>query len=310
MVEFTKATKARRRARIAITGPGGSGKTYSALQIAKGFGGKIAVLDTERGSASLYSSEVPFDCVEITSYEVRKYIEVINAAAEAGYTTLIIDSLSHAWSGTGGILDQKDKKGGDFSAWRTLTPEQNKLIDAILDYPGHVIATMRSKTEYVVEKNDKGKSAPRKVGLAPVQRDGVEYEFDVVGDMDMDNTFHVSKTRCSAIAGQSIRCPGVELSKTLLAWLNDGTDKPKRVEAAPATAATTPVRSPAQLSDSASEAELIAWCASNAAHIAKADAPKREKARARIVETATRLECDPFVALEAAGLAIAEEGAA
>ena len=102
---FKKAERKRAKLRLALSGPSGSGKTYGALQIAKGLGGKIAVLDTERGSASLYSDTVDFDVVELgPPYEPERFIEVMDAAAKAGYEVLIIDSITHEWKGAGGIL--------------------------------------------------------------------------------------------------------------------------------------------------------------------------------------------------------------
>ena len=124
-----------------------------------------------RGSASKYAGDVAeFDVLELTSFEPAKYIAALKEAAGASYPTVVIDSLSHAWMGKGGLLDQADAKGGRFDAWKQLTPQQHSLIDAILAYPGDVIVTMRTKTEYIVEKDERGKSAPRKVGTAPVQK--------------------------------------------------------------------------------------------------------------------------------------------
>lgn len=230
---FQRATKKKSRARVALIGPSGSGKTYTALTIARGLGGKIAVIDTERGSASKYSGDVAdFDVCELTSFEPQKYIDAMADAAASGYDAIVIDSLSHAWMGEGGILDQKDKKsgGGSFNDWRTLTPQHNALVNALLSFPGHLIGTMRVKTEYVVEKDERtGKSVPRKVGLAPVQRDGLEYEFDVVADIDPDHCMHVTKSRCPALADAAIRKPGADVAKALRTWLDDGVDEETRL---------------------------------------------------------------------------------
>lgn len=251
---FVKATKQQSKLRLALYGPSGSGKTYSALLIAKHLGGPIAVIDTERGSASKYAGDVAdYDVLELTSYEPEKYIRAIKEAAAAKYPMLVIDSLSHAWMGKGGLLDQADAKGGRFDAWKTLTPQQHALVDAILGYTGDVIVTMRTKTEYVVEQNDKGKSAPRKVGLAPVQKDGIEYEFDVAGSMNIDNVMTIEKTRCPALSGRTIRHPGADVAAELRAWLDVGvpraevaptespppeSSKPRQVAAVPATGDT------------------------------------------------------------------------
>jgi hypothetical protein len=170
---------------------------------------------------------------------------MINAAAANGYNVLIIDSLSHAWSGPGGVLEIVDneaarsKSSNSYVAWRKGTPEHNALIDAMLNAPVHIIATMRSKTEYVIERDEKtGKSAPRKIGLAPVQRDGMEYEFDVVGEMDMGNTLLVSKSRCPKLNNAVISKPGQEIADALRAWLSDGVTPEPVPTPAPASLST------------------------------------------------------------------------
>ena len=225
---FKRATRSQARLRLGLIGPAGSGKTMTALRIASGLGGKIAVVDTERGSASLYMGErdMEFDVIELDSYEVENFIEAINAAAAGGYSTLIIDSLSHAWAGKGGILEFVDKAGkrqggGNFGAWRDATPRHNALVDAILGAPLHVICTLRSKVEYVVE-NINGRNQVRKVGMQPVQRDGLEYEFTVVGDVTQDHDLIVTKTRAAFLKDQVIREAGEDLGKQLAGWLSTG----------------------------------------------------------------------------------------
>ena len=239
-MQFAPATKKKSRLRLAILGPSGSGKTYSALAIGKHLAATLksplAVIDTERGSASKYAGDVAdFSVLELTSFSPGNYIKAIRLAQANGFKVIIVDSLSHAWFGADGILDQKDKKGDtSFGAWRTLTPQHNDLVEAILAFDGHIICTMRSKMEYVQEKDAKGKTTVRKVGLAPVQREGMEYEFDVIGEMDVDNCMHVTKTRCSALADASIRKPGADVATILLDWLDQGVDE------APRPAAPTP----------------------------------------------------------------------
>jgi hypothetical protein len=237
---FKPATKKQARLRLALMGPSGSGKTYSAMAIAQGLGGRVAVLDTERGSASKYADLFTFDSAELESFHPQRYVEAIGEAEAAGYDVLIIDSLSHAWTGKDGALElvdaaaRRSKSGSSFSAWRDVTPLQQGLLDAILRSRCHVIATMRTKTEYVLERNEQtGKTSPRKVGLAPVQRDGVEYEFDLVGELDLDNVLSITKSRCPALAGKSLPRPDQKLGKTLAAWLSDGTAMVKPQQAAP-----------------------------------------------------------------------------
>jgi hypothetical protein len=224
---FRKATKAQAKLRMAITGPSGSGKTYTALSVGTPLG-RIAVIDTERGSASKYADLFEFDVLELTEYNPRNYIEAIRAACASGYDVLVIDSLSHAWSGQGGVLELVDRAAkrsqsqNSFAAWRDVTPLHNQLVDTILGSPIHIIATMRSKTEYVLERDERGRTTPRKVGLAPVQRDGMEYEFDVVAEMDMDNNMIISKSRIVALTGGIVNRPDGQFGELLKAWLSDG----------------------------------------------------------------------------------------
>lgn len=240
---FAKATKKKARLRLAIAGASGSGKTFTALTVGKHIGNRMAVIDTERGSASKYVRDVAdFDTCELEHFAVQRYLQAIKNAAESGYDVLVIDSLSHAWAGKGGILEEADKRGGKFGAWRDLTPLQQSLMDAILSYPGHVIATMRSKMAYEVTTDEsKGRKETKveKIGLAHVQRDDVSYEFDVMLDMDEKNNARVTKTRCPALTGQVLSKPGKDLADTLLAWLSDGEAAPERPLAVAADTAQT-----------------------------------------------------------------------
>lgn len=246
-IQFRKATKEQLKLRMALIGPAGSGKTYSALNIARHLGKRIAVIDTEHGSASKYAGLFEFDVVELDSFHPQNYIAGIQAAQQAGYDVLIIDSLSHAWMGKYGALELVDRaakrspSGNSFAAWRDVTPLHNQLIEAMLGARLHLIVTMRSKMEYVQDKDEKGRTQIRKVGLQPVQRDGLEYEFDVVADLDTENTFIVGKTRCPQLTGVIVPRPGKEVADTLLAWLTDGAppaELPKAPTPQPATQPT------------------------------------------------------------------------
>lgn len=230
-VTFTKATKKRSKARFAIDGASGSGKTYTALTAATALaeGGRIAVIDTERGSASLYSDIFDFDVLELNTFSPTVYVDAIKAAEEAGYDVIVIDSLSHAWEGEGGALDLADaatkrqRTPNSYTAWRDVTPIHRAMVDAILQSKCHIVATMRSKMDYVQEKDERtGKTVIRKVGMAPIQRQGMEYEFTVVADMDLDNNLMISKTRFSPWNGVVQNKPDVKFFKTFVAWLNDG----------------------------------------------------------------------------------------
>lgn len=231
---FVKATKTQARLRLGIIGPAGSGKTYTALRVARalvGAEGRIALIDTEHGSASKYADLTDFDTLSLESYHPERYIDAIHAAEAAGYDVVIIDSLSHAWSGKDGALELVDraaaraKSSNSYVAWRDVTPLHNRLVDTILGARLHVIATMRSKTEYVLETVN-GKQVPRKVGMAPIQRDGMEYEFDVTGDIDLDHKLAITKTRCAVLDGVVVDRPGEEFAETLRAWLTDGAPMP------------------------------------------------------------------------------------
>lgn len=246
-MQFHKAVKGTGKLRLALIGPSGSGKTYTGLTIGCALGQRVAVIDTERGSASKYADLFSFDTLELTEFQPRRYVEAIRAAAEAGFDVLVIDSLSHAWSGKGGALEMVDtvaarsNSKNTFAAWREVTPQHNEMVDAIIQAPMHIIATMRVKTEYVMEKDERtGKTAPRKVGLAPVQRDHMEYEFDVVGDLDIENTLVITKTRCPALAGQVIRKPDQRLAQTLAAWLVGKPQEQPQQKPAPAPTQQAP----------------------------------------------------------------------
>lgn len=227
---FKKATKFAAKGRIAIAGPSGTGKTFTGLTLAFGLAdtGKVAVIDTERGSASKYADVFPeFDVMELDSYHPDKFIQGIKDAEDGGYEVLLIDSLSHAWNGPGGLLEiveaitKRSKSGNSFTAWGEATPIQNRLIDTITRSKLHIICTMRSKQEYSLERDERtGKSTPRKVGMAPVQRADLEYEFDCFFEMDYDNTMLVQKSRCSKLAGQAISKPDVRVADILKEWLS------------------------------------------------------------------------------------------
>ncbi len=241
MAMFSKATKKQLKLRLALVGPSGSGKTYTALLLASRLGKRVAVIDTERGSASKYADLFAFDVLELTTYSPNTYIKAVQAAEVEGYDVIVLDSLSHAWTGKEGALELVDRatkrsqNTSTFFGWREVTPQHNALVDAVVGCKAHVIATMRAKTEYVLEKDRDGKTVPRKVGLAPVQRDGMEYEFDVVGDMTADNEFIVSKTRCPALSGQIFPKPGANVAKILMDWLGEGSPLAKLEQTAQRT---------------------------------------------------------------------------
>jgi len=225
-IQIRKAERKKAKLRLGIAAPSGAGKTYGALLMAFGLGGKVGLIDTENGSGDLYANLGEYDIIAIEApYTVSKYLQAIKAFEDAGYSTIVIDSLTHAWAGDGGLLDKQgkmaDRGTNSFAAWRTITPEHNSLVDAMLRSPCHIIATMRAKQEYVLEINDKGKQTPKKVGMAPVQREGMEYEFTVMLDVDMHHIASASKDRTSLFDGQFFKITP-DTGKTLIKWLEDG----------------------------------------------------------------------------------------
>lgn len=229
---FKKAERKQAKLRLALAGPSGSGKTYSALLLAQGIGGRIAVIDTEHGSASLYADIADFDTVELNApYSPERYVEAITAAEQAGYNVLIIDSYSHEWTGSGGCLEANEKlahqkfKGNTWAAWNETTPRHRRLTDKILTSSLHIICTMRSKTETV---QGEGKKI-LKLGMKSEQRDGTDYEFTVVLDLTHDgHTAMASKDRTKLFEEPELIT--AETGRRLLAWLNSGVSPEERAK--------------------------------------------------------------------------------
>lgn len=237
--QFHKASKSARKVKAAFVGPPGSGKTYTALLVALGLvgpDGRIAVADSENESSSLYAGRVAeFDSFNLEEpFTPQAYVEVIHAAEEARYDALIIDSLSHAWAGKGGVLEMVDQVTARAQSqnkygvgWRAVTPEHNKLVDALVRCRCHLIVTMRTKMEYATERDERtGKMTVRKIGLAPIQREGLEYEMDLVVDFNTENTAVISKSRYSSLSGQVIQKPTMELGKQIKRELVEDPTKP------------------------------------------------------------------------------------
>lgn len=230
-LQVRKATKRNAKLRLALCGTAGCGKTYTSLLLATELarGGEILVVDSEHGSSEKYADLFNFDVVELTNFHPKFYIEAIEYAQANGYKVVVLDSLSHAWSGVGGVLELAEQgaireKGNTFSGWKHATPHQNALIEAILGAKLHVIATMRTKTEYSIESySDNGRNRQKitKLGAAPIQKGEIEYEFDVVCDMSAEgNTLAVTKTRCSELNGYVTKQPNKELAQILRKWLS------------------------------------------------------------------------------------------
>lgn len=261
---FRAAVKHESKIRMALVGPSGSGKTMTALKIATGLGGKIAAIDTEHRSMEKYADIFQFDVITPDSFHPQLCIDAIKAAEQADYSVFIVDSLSHFWIGKDGELELVDKAAkrsnsqSTFAAWRDVTPLHNQLVDTILSSRLHIIVTLRTKTEWVIETNERGKQAPRKVGLAPVMKSEIEYEFDVVGDLNQSNELIITKTRCPQLSGGVYPKAGEDVAAIITEWCKG--------EAAPEQPAKSvePMKSAPQPSAASTRlAELVALAKAN-----------------------------------------------
>lgn len=233
---FEKATRRKAKLRLGLDGPSGSGKSFTgmrfAITLANHYGLKVGAIDTERGSLSLYEGYAPdgvkweFDVNNLTGFSPDQYTSAINEAARLKYGVLFIDSLTHAWAGPGGALDIHGDAGGKYYDWRSVSPLHNRMVDAILQYPGHVIATIRSKQEYVQNEeivDGKKKYTVEKLGMKPIQREGMEYEFTMFGSMDMAHMLKITKSRCSIVENIQVHKPGPDFMRPVIDWLETGT---------------------------------------------------------------------------------------
>lgn len=228
MFIIEKATTTQAKAKVAIVGPPGCGKTYTALVTAKELGEKILVIDTENKTSAKYVKQLgPYDILALTEYSISTYVEALEHAAAHDYDVVIVDSLSHAWAGKGGALEQAEQAGRDsfksnkFAGWSVVTPLQNRLVDTILQYPTHLIATMRMKIEYTLV-TENGKQVPKKLGMGIVQRDSFEYEFDIIAQMDIDHNLVITKTRCFELDEFTATRPDGTMGRMIAGWLSDG----------------------------------------------------------------------------------------
>lgn len=234
-IQFRKAERKQKKARILISGVSGGGKTMTALKLAMGLrkAGRVAFIDTERGSSELYAgegkNEFDFDVIQLTDYKPETFLEAADAAADTGaYDVLIIDSLTHSWEGPGGFLDihravtDRSAKKDSYAAWNTVTPMFNQFIDHLLRLPMHVICCLRVKTDYDRSENEKGRLKIEKVGLAPKFRPENEYEWDISGRIDIEHKLMIDKTRLSFLKDAVIKEPDEKLGLKIRDWLDAG----------------------------------------------------------------------------------------
>lgn len=220
----------RRQAKIkmALQGSAGSGKTYSSLLLAKGLTNdnlsKVAIIDTENGSADLYAHLGSYNVLTLTPpYTPENYIKAVEMCESAGMEVIIIDSISHEWDE---LLDFHSKLvGNSFTNWAKVTPRQKAFVDKILQTNAHVIATMRTKQDYVLNQKD-GKFIPEKVGLKSVQRDGLDYEFTLVFDIDIKHNAVSSKDRTGLFMGKPEFVISSSTGKQILDWCKSGSAEP------------------------------------------------------------------------------------
>ncbi|WP_319461209.1 AAA family ATPase [Micromonospora sp. RTP1Z1] len=256
---FMPASRKKAKARIALAGPSGAGKTLTGLKLLYTLTGsgtvadgveRIAFVDTERDSADKYAvnPELPgvgdmtpeeaggygFSKISPVRYDPRQLVELIDEAAVAGFTGFMLDSASHYWFGPGGILELVDlfarnHGGRSMDGWKDVRPIERAYIEALMSFPGHVVVCLRSKQKYEITEGSDGRKQVSKLGMQPDQRDGLEYEFDLVGDLDQGHYLRVTKSRCDALADEVIHKPDAELGHQLLDWLDNG-EPPKDLD--------------------------------------------------------------------------------
>lgn len=226
-LQFKKAVKYGSKGRVALIGPAGAGKSMTMLKLARalaGPSGTIAAVDTEHGSLSKYADQFAFDVIELDVFSPENFIAALDAAEAAKYDVFCCDSLSHFWMGRGGALEfvdmaakrHRDQMGG----WKDFRPHERAMVDRMIASPCHIVVTMRTKTDYQEVTGSDGKKKRVKVGLAPVQREGLEYEFDLVGYMDEENTLIVDKTRCPDYSQKAFPKPGDKEFAPFVDWLS------------------------------------------------------------------------------------------
>jgi len=290
-IQIKKAVRERVFLKLVITGPSGGGKTLGAIGVAKGLAptGKIGVIDSENRSASYYASRFDFDVIELEApFTTQKYLEALRAFIDGGYEVVVIDSLTHEWAASGGILDQKSQKdargGNSFTNWNEMKQLHNKFVETLLQSKIHVVCTLRSKMEYVMEEGANKKIEVKKIGLAPISSDGMEYEFGVMFDVERNSHLAIaSKDRTGLFEGRSLNLDE-RVGRELADWLASGASLSPEPTTAPApvtaTHATASPAAPAASGDTQpSSAHAAQPVPQGAAKVAPTNARERVTAR-------------------------------
>jgi hypothetical protein len=232
-MQLLKATRKKVKLRLGLSAVSGGGKTYSAILLAKGLVdgdlSKVAVIDTENNSASLYSHLGEYNTIELTSpYTPERYIQAIKVCEDAGMEVIIIDSITHEWDGKGGLLEiHSQMTGNSFTNWSSLTPRHQKFIDSILQSKCHVITTVRRKTEYDMQKDSNGRTKVEKSGLKEVTREGFEYELTINFNLDEKHNCTASKDRTGLFMDKPFFTITEETGKMIKQWCESGVEVPK-----------------------------------------------------------------------------------
>jgi hypothetical protein len=226
--DIRRAQRKRAKLRCGLIGASGSGKTMSALKLAFGLGERVGLVDTEHASSEMYADLGEYDVIQLDApYTVARYREAIQAFEKAGYGTIVVDSLSHSWASEGGLLDKQNslvtsgKYKSSFDAWREVTPDFTRLVEELLNSPAHILCTLRTKVEWVVEKDERGRNVPRKIGTSPIHRDTLEYELGLVFELSDNHYARASKDRMNLFDGWS-NIITEEVGKTIREWLDGG----------------------------------------------------------------------------------------
>lgn len=229
-MQLRKATRQKAKIRLGLSAVSGGGKTYSAILIAKGLAGgdlsKVAVIDTENGSADLYANLGEYNVLQLNApYSPEKYIEAIKDCENAGMEVIIIDSITHEWDGKGGCLEiHSQMTGNSYTNWAVVTPRHQNFIDAILQSKCHVITTVRRKQDYEMSKDNSGKTKVEKAGLKEVTREGFEYELTANLELDVKHNATASKDRTGLFADKPAFVPSEETGRMILQWCESGAE--------------------------------------------------------------------------------------